>query len=975
MSNPRYGSGRKQFVGQGVEADLSKLDPAAYPGAVAYSDGELYYSDGSEWVVPQDEVDIARPRNLAPTTAIEQAQLRLTAFRSPTGETQTGIIFEINTAGLPDFGQGASLITRTVTSQVASLYNVLYPDDGFEPGETIWWRARYLGTNSSQSQFSIPTAQNFPDLITTPTPVTLSNAITGSVTLSPYESAPVFGLQYFQTQVEFYAVGAVPGVDTPLSTVTQTGGAVTTAPIPPLVAGQSYQWRGRYTGRVNSGSPTITSNWSAIRTIFLGGASIVLEYDLTLMVARTINVPINTLNNALKPLNVTVNWGDNTSNTYTTAGTKTKTYAVGFTPANNRVQVVISGVMDWYGTSVAIDQSGLVRVENIGFQMGLESLRGAFRGTKSHLEYITPNLPTSVTSLQEAFRDSFCAANLSTMDTRYITNMQQLFLQSKGVGPNCSGWDVRSVTNVFQAFGSSQMNSPFSLGNWLALTSMEQMFVQTASNYITTGNEVLFNQPIAYWDVSRITNMKSMFGSVASIHQGRIGGDFNQPIGTWDVSKVTNFSYMFGCDTNPGIGGAFVVDCAFNQPINTWNVSSATNMAGMFSYATNFNQDLSSWDVSKVTNMSIMFGQIPGSDVRLRNSFNHPGIAQWNMSAVTNTSYMFRNASFNQPLANWERTGSTLANVTNMSYMFDTSIFDQPIGNWNVSNVTNMSFMFANSFTNFTYTVFNQNIGAWNVGNVTNMSSMFAAAGGGTSQIVRFNNGGSPSINNWNTSKVTNMSYMFGNPASSTHSSLFNQPIGNWDVSKVTDMSYMLQARNGVFNQDLSGWNLNPAGVNLTNFLAAGSSAHSMSQENYSRLLTSWANKVADVYDGPFLLTMGAACNYNTTAYQPASRFTNATAARAYLVAARSVTVAGSSNTDGNGVHTLNVATGAYVNSNSWYFLKSGSVWTLYNASNVSQATGTGVFPWDVTTWTGVLSAATVLSSGAAWTITGDAAV
>ena len=40
-----------------------------------------------------------------------------------------------------------------------------------------------------------------------------------------------------------------------------------------------------------------------------------------------------------------------------------------------------------------------------------------------------------------------------------------------------------------------------------------------------------FNQPIGDWDVSSVTDMRSMFYGASS---------FNQPIGDWDVSNVTD---------------------------------------------------------------------------------------------------------------------------------------------------------------------------------------------------------------------------------------------------------------------------------------------------------------------------------------------------------------------------------------------------------------------------------------------------
>jgi len=66
-----------------------------------------------------------------------------------------------------------------------------------------------------------------------------------------------------------------------------------------------------------------------------------------------------------------INWGDGSSERFTTAGIKPHTYDEGQSP---RVTVTITGRLDWYGTTQPINQAGLIRVENIGFAMGLTSL-------------------------------------------------------------------------------------------------------------------------------------------------------------------------------------------------------------------------------------------------------------------------------------------------------------------------------------------------------------------------------------------------------------------------------------------------------------------------------------------------------------------------------------------------------------------------------------------------------------------------
>ena len=66
---------------------------------------------------------------------------------------------------------------------------------------------------------------------------------------------------------------------------------------------------------------------------------------------------------------------------------------------------------------------------------------------------------------------------------------------------------------------------------------------------------------------------------------------FNQPLANWDVSSVTDMSNMFH----------FAV--SFNQPLDAWDLSSATDMGSMFR-GSRFNQNLCSWG-EKITDQSI----------------------------------------------------------------------------------------------------------------------------------------------------------------------------------------------------------------------------------------------------------------------------------------------------------------------------------------------------------------------------------
>ena len=93
---------------------------------------------------------------------------------------------------------------------------------------------------------------------------------------------------------------------------------------------------------------------------------------------------------------------------------------------------------------------------------------------------------------------------------------------------------------------------------------------------------------ITKWNVKAVTDMHELFYDAA-------GHSFDEDLSGWDVSNVTNMRSMFKDASS------------FNQDVSGWDVSNVTNMSYMFKGALNFNQDVSGWDVSNVTNMYSMF--------------------------------------------------------------------------------------------------------------------------------------------------------------------------------------------------------------------------------------------------------------------------------------------------------------------------------------------------------------------------------
>jgi surface protein len=135
-------------------------------------------------------------------------------------------------------------------------------------------------------------------------------------------------------------------------------------------------------------------------------------------------------------------------------------------------------------------------------------------------------------------------ADISSVCTSRVIQMEKFFYQNDVFSQDISTWDVSNVI------------------------SMSQMFEESG-----------FNQDISNWDVRNLTDMYAMFKDNSA---------FNQPLENWNVGNVDKMGRMFEGNS------------AFNQPINNWDVSNVDEMWYMFFNASNFNQHIGDWDVSNV---------------------------------------------------------------------------------------------------------------------------------------------------------------------------------------------------------------------------------------------------------------------------------------------------------------------------------------------------------------------------------------
>jgi len=391
----------------------------------------------------------------------------------------------------------------------------------------------------------------------------------------------------------------------------------------------------------------------------------ILEYNTNLAEGTTINLPLQ------GNVDVVVNWGDGSSNTYNTWGNKIHTYST-----EGIYTVTINGTLTAFGSVSSSNKDKLVRVIDFG-NIGLTDLTSAFQNC-INLTQVPDYLPSTISITTAMFSNCHnFNQDISTWDVSNITEMGYMFSWCTSFNQNIGNWNVSNVTNMECMFlHCENFNQDLSSWDVSNVTNMRSLF----------NDCLIFNQDLSSWDVSNVTNLSGIFSNCKA---------FNQNVNTWNVSNVTDMSdTFFGCEN-------------FNQDLNNWDVSNVTNMQSMFNYCNIFNGNISDWEVSNVTNMLYMFNSCYEFNVDISN---------WDVSNVIEMYFMFRYASsFNQNIENWN-----VSKVTNMLCLFEgCTNFNQDIGKWNVANVNNMKYMLKNC------TSFNQNLGNWNIANVTTMEEIF----------------------------------------------------------------------------------------------------------------------------------------------------------------------------------------------------------------------------------------------------------
>ena len=244
-------------------------------------------------------------------------------------------------------------------------------------------------------------------------------------------------------------------------------------------------------------------------------------------------------------------------------------------------------------------------------------------------------------------RANFFDTDISKWDVSRVKDMGGMFLGATSFNGDLSRWDVSSVKNMNGMFlGATLFKRKLCTAAWVhSDASKNSMFEGSSASISSTvcgDDDTDYNAHAVFsprsTEVLKIAVNKHLIHSAKNADSsGPLG-----PIGGWDVSRVTDMHTMFadakvyGRDESEWDHDMFWGMILFNGDISKWDVSRVIAMSRAFSYLASFNGDISRWDVSRVRDMSSMFwGAI---------SFNGD-ISRWDVSSVKDMSSMFYGAT------------------------------------------------------------------------------------------------------------------------------------------------------------------------------------------------------------------------------------------------------------------------------------------------------------------------------------------
>lgn len=173
-------------------------------------------------------------------------------------------------------------------------------------------------------------------------------------------------------------------------------------------------------------------------------------------------------------VDVTVDWGDGSQDSYTTTGDKTHTYS-----GDGTYHIRISGTLTTFGSGAVV--ANIAKLTSCGSwgNLGLTLLNGAFRGASNIIS--VPNwLPSGVTSVRRTLQDatSFNDPAILTWGMDNIETIEYLFFGATSFDqPIGDSWNTPSLKSTYRSFwGATAFDQNMGSLDVTALTLAAEMF-------------------------------------------------------------------------------------------------------------------------------------------------------------------------------------------------------------------------------------------------------------------------------------------------------------------------------------------------------------------------------------------------------------------------------------------------------------------------------------------------------------------
>jgi len=493
-SSIRYLSGRDQFIGLGIAWPTDDpnwklpLDPAQYPGAIAWAQDQLHYwSDGSQWI-PLLNLPIDTPYIVPPSNEYEKRCITVTPFRSTLNIEHTGTVFQAYDTPLIEgvnpileirlTKDGSWLIDELNSRRYVldenisgnSTISVELPNKTY--GDIVYLRAQYIGEGAN-SRWSPLYGQTLPKRIAEPKLELPNLGTADQFLLNPIPSNvdSIIGYNdYWNFAGAVYEIYTDPG----LTNLVESGqiNPSNTVEFANLLAGEIayngssledgtlYFYRVRYLAN-SSFYGSWEGDWSETRSFYPVANSIVLDIDTTLSVGTTFRLLLGSRD---ANISGSVNWGDGNitpfsgfngdlevSNTYASEGQYTVVI---------KLDLAALGMLshiggDSFSANSESSQAKITAVKALGEDMGLSSLNYAFRNC-INLTSLPDVLPkynggaNGITSLSSTFGGciSLGKPNIARWDVSTVNTFESCFNGCISFNADIGNWDMSSATNL-----------------------------------------------------------------------------------------------------------------------------------------------------------------------------------------------------------------------------------------------------------------------------------------------------------------------------------------------------------------------------------------------------------------------------------------------------------------------------------------------------------------------------------------------